>query len=298
MPLQRSRWVPCATTCRAETRSLYDTLEDRILARDQVGASEAYYGLVQGWPPAARDHRRGGADSCAADPRALSRAHRPGLREFRQQRPLSVVGSSDDASRQPAAAAPCRAADGPDRLVHPHRARHLEPEDQQGAGPLRAKRQAARRPAGQARRPLARPGARAHRGLDRREAGSLARSGSSRPCAGGLSRLPRHHGRAGASQGGPGAARLCRAHRPAGPRIPQQVLHHRPQILPRPGHGRARQFRRLGQCPSRDLRGRARHRRRPALVLDLRDGVQLHHPLHREAEDIGNPLRRQHDERG
>ena len=177
-----------------ETRSLYDTLEDRILARDQVGASEAYYGLVQGWPPAARGHRRGGADSCAADPRALSRAHRPGLRQFRQQRPLSVVGSSDDASGQPAAEAPCRAADGADRLVHPHRARHLEPEDQQGAGPLRAKRQAARRPAGQARRPLARPGARAHRGLDRREAGSLAGSGSSRPCAGGLSRLPRHHG--------------------------------------------------------------------------------------------------------
>ena len=30
--------------------------------------------------------------------------------------------------------------------------------------------------------------------------------------------------------------------------------------------------------------------RRPALVLDLRDGLQLHHALHREAEDLGHPL--------
>jgi hypothetical protein len=34
-----------------ETRSLYDRLEDRILARDQVGASEAYYGLVRAGRP-------------------------------------------------------------------------------------------------------------------------------------------------------------------------------------------------------------------------------------------------------
>ena len=34
-----------------ESRSLYDSLEDRILARDQVGASEAYYGLVRAGRP-------------------------------------------------------------------------------------------------------------------------------------------------------------------------------------------------------------------------------------------------------
>ena len=34
-----------------ETRSLYHSLEDRILARDQVGASEAYYGLVRAGRP-------------------------------------------------------------------------------------------------------------------------------------------------------------------------------------------------------------------------------------------------------
>ena len=34
-----------------ETRALYDKLEDRILARDQVGASEAYYSLVKSGRP-------------------------------------------------------------------------------------------------------------------------------------------------------------------------------------------------------------------------------------------------------
>ena len=31
----------------SDVRRLYDRLEERILARDQVGASEAYYGLVK-----------------------------------------------------------------------------------------------------------------------------------------------------------------------------------------------------------------------------------------------------------
>ena len=35
----------------SETRALYDRLEDRILARDQVGASQAYYGLVKDGRP-------------------------------------------------------------------------------------------------------------------------------------------------------------------------------------------------------------------------------------------------------
>ena len=34
-----------------EIRALYDKLEDRILARDQVGASEAYYRLVRNGRP-------------------------------------------------------------------------------------------------------------------------------------------------------------------------------------------------------------------------------------------------------
>ena len=51
MPLQRSRWVPCATTCRLKLVLSMTALEDRILARDQVGASEAYYGLVRSGRP-------------------------------------------------------------------------------------------------------------------------------------------------------------------------------------------------------------------------------------------------------
>jgi len=36
---------------RDETRALYDKLEDRCLMRDQVGASEAYYGLLKAGAP-------------------------------------------------------------------------------------------------------------------------------------------------------------------------------------------------------------------------------------------------------
>ncbi len=44
--------APAAAAARdIETRVLYDRLEDRILARDQVGASEAYYGLVKAGRP-------------------------------------------------------------------------------------------------------------------------------------------------------------------------------------------------------------------------------------------------------
>jgi len=37
----------------SQVRALYDRLEDRILARDQRGASEAYYGLVKAGRPLA-----------------------------------------------------------------------------------------------------------------------------------------------------------------------------------------------------------------------------------------------------
>ena len=40
-----------AATVDLEARRLYDKLEERILARDQVGASEAYYGLVKSGRP-------------------------------------------------------------------------------------------------------------------------------------------------------------------------------------------------------------------------------------------------------
>jgi hypothetical protein len=49
--LQRSRWTPMRDDMSTEARALYDSLEDRILARDQVGASDAYYGLVRSGRP-------------------------------------------------------------------------------------------------------------------------------------------------------------------------------------------------------------------------------------------------------
>src|SRR3990170_2943291 len=38
-------------TVDLESRRLYDKLEDRVLARDQKGASDAYYGLVKSGRP-------------------------------------------------------------------------------------------------------------------------------------------------------------------------------------------------------------------------------------------------------
>src|SRR5882724_2556298 len=54
------------------------------------------------------------------------------------------------------------------------------------------------------------------------------------------------------------------------------LVHDRPQGLSRARHHRARRGHRLGPGPPRALRRRARHRGRPALVFQLRDGLQRH----------------------
>src|SRR5207302_851816 len=110
-------------------------------------------------PPAPRDAARSRAHPRALHPRPLPRAHRQRLRQLRQQRPLPALGARHLASLSVAAARGGRAADGPDHLVHPERPRHLEPEDQQGAGPLRARHGPADEPAAQAGGALAGPGA-------------------------------------------------------------------------------------------------------------------------------------------
>ena len=43
--------VASAETIPTDARHLYDKLEERILDRDQVGASRAYYGLVKAGRP-------------------------------------------------------------------------------------------------------------------------------------------------------------------------------------------------------------------------------------------------------
>ena len=59
----------------------------------------------------------------------------------------------------------------------------------------------------------------------------------------------------------------------AGPHALQPLLHHRPQVVPRPRHHGGGRGGRLGERPRRAVRGRARHRGGAALVLDLRDGL-------------------------
>ena len=89
---------------------------------------------------------------------------------------------------------------------------------------------------------------------------------------------------------GTGAAGVCRADRRAGPRVPQPLVHHRPQVVSRAGNRGARHRHRLGQRQARPVCGSARHGGRPALVLDLRDGLQLRDALPRAAEDLGHSL--------
>ena len=78
------------------------------------------------------------------------------------------------------------------------------------------------------------------------------------------------------------------------PRLPRPLLHHRPQVLSRAGDRRAWHRDRLAGSARGTLCRRARHRRRPALALDLRDGVQLRHALPRAAENCGNSLCRRY----
>ena len=68
---------------------------------------------------------------------------------------------------------------------------------------------------------------------------------------------------------GAGGAGLRRPDRRAGPRLPEPLLHHRPQVLPRPRHGRARRRDRLGRwrttcsMPARSTSPSARAGTRP-----------------------------------
>ena len=76
--------VQSAIVNTPKPEALYAKLEDRILDRDQKGASDVYYELVKAAPAAARNHRRGGAHPRAVHARAVSRANRRRLRQFRQ----------------------------------------------------------------------------------------------------------------------------------------------------------------------------------------------------------------------
>ena len=275
-------------------RALYDKLEDRVLARDQVGASESYYDLVRSGRPLTEMLREAvrihgpythvpyheridngfvnfvNNDHCLLSARAtlnLSKWLPAEVAGLPMAQTIWYIPTGLDIWNQKINKAPGHYARGmrgkggippnpPKPIVH-------WPDQEPRAS----------------RRALARPPR------------PLADAGASRPRARGLSRVPGAHAEQAGAQGGAGRAGVRRPHRSAGPRLPQPLLHHRPQVLSGARHGRAGHGHRLGRCTCRALCGSAGHRRRPALVLDLRDGVQLRHPLPRAAEDLGHPLR-------
>src|SRR5206468_3648806 len=117
-----------------------------------------------------------------------------------------------------------------------HRARHLEPENPEGAGALRARAGLvdAAGTAAEARSGLARPAARATRRTVAGTARPLDDPGASRQRARSLPRVPRADGEPGRAQAGAGAALPRRADGRAGPRPLQPLLYDRPQGVPRP----------------------------------------------------------------
>ena len=130
---------PDSVTATRTTDPRYAALEERVMARDQKGASEIYYGLVREGRPLAEMLRE------------AVRIHAPYTHVPYHERMddgyvnfvnndhclLSARAALNLSKMLPGAAS--RPAVGADHLVHPDRARHLEPEDRQGARPLFAR---------------------------------------------------------------------------------------------------------------------------------------------------------------
>ena len=102
-------------------------------------------------------------------------------------------------------------------------------------------------PAAGAGRALARPGAAGARRPAEGAARPVDDAGASRPGGRRLSRVPRPDGQSGGAPRGAGRTRLRRPDRRAGPLVPEPLLHHRPQVVPRPRDGRAGRRDRLGR---------------------------------------------------
>ena len=281
----------------ASVSDRYAALEERILDRDQVGASEVYYDLHREGRPleemlleATRIHgpythvpyheriddgfvNFVNNDHCLLSARAtlnLVRLLPPEAAGLAMAQTIWYIPTGLDIWNQKILKAP---------------------------GALRAGREAAPRPAAGPGGPLAGPGAGACGASGRpapRAARPLAHPRAARSGPGRVPVLPRPHGRAGAPARGACRARLRGPHRRAGPHALQPLVHHRPQGLPRPRHRRTRRRDRMGPGAPGPLRGGPRHGGRPALVLDLRDGVQRDHGLHRGGSDLRDSVLR-HD---
>ena len=159
----------------------YARLEERIVARDQLGASQALYGLMKQGRPITEITRE------------TVRIHAPYTNvPYHQRLDDGVVKFVNNdhcllSERvEPAAAhdGPARAglaADGADHLVHADRSRSLEPAPRQDARSLHpALRAHGGQGAAEAASPLARSGAACHRGPDPRAPEPLADAGAAR----------------------------------------------------------------------------------------------------------------------
>ena len=234
-----------------ETRRLYGELEYRLLARDQIGGSRVYYDLLRHGRPlpeimveAVRVHA----------PYTHVPYHQridDGFPNFVNNDHCLLVGARRDQPRNDAAGETGRIAAGADDLVHPLGARHLEPEDTEGAGPLRDPRlQDAEYDAARARRLLARPGAALRDGPIGRAAQQLADPRRARPGHRRLPHLSRSDGRNRASPRGIGAPCVRRVDRCPGPDALQPLLYDRAQGLSGSLGGRNRRRDRLGSTPT------------------------------------------------
>ncbi len=125
-------------TDRDATSTLYDKLEDRVLVRDQVGASEVYYDLVRAGRPLNEIIAEGVRIHAPYTHVPYHERIDDGYPNFvnNDHCLLSARATINLAKMLPDTARD--AADGADHLVHPERPRYLEPEDRQGARPLHA----------------------------------------------------------------------------------------------------------------------------------------------------------------
>ena len=272
---------PNSVTASRPADSRYAALEERIMARDQKGASEVYYGLVRDGRPlpemlreAVRIHAPYthvpyhermddgyvnfvNNDHCLLSARAalnLSKMLPGAASGLPLAQTIWYIPTGLDIWNQKIAKAPGHYSRGfqmpdgppPTPVVHWPDQTPLALD-----GPLKA------------------------------AAGPMDDAGPSRQRRRRLPRVPRPDAEPGRAPRRAGRALLRRPHRRAGPLLPEPLLHDRPQVLPRPRHRRAGRGDRLGRRARRALCRRARHRRRPALVLALRGGLQRHHRLPR-----------------
>ena len=115
------------------TSTLYARLEERVMARDQIGASQVYYDLVRAGRPLKEIVAEGVRIHAPYTHVPYHERIDDGYPELRQQRPLPAERARHGQPVEDGAGAAGDAADGADHLVHPERARYLEPEDRQGA---------------------------------------------------------------------------------------------------------------------------------------------------------------------